>query len=59
MKSIAVLLTCFNRRSLTITSLQHLFLNKLPSNYSMSVFLVDDGSTDGTSLAIKENFSRS
>ena len=54
--SIAVLLTCFNRREKTISCLDALFKSQLPAQFAMSVFLVDDGSTDGTSEAVKSNF---
>jgi GT2 family glycosyltransferase len=56
MEYIAVLMTCFNRREKTIICLENLFKNKLPKNYKFEVFLVDDGSTDGTSETVKENF---
>ena len=53
---IAVLLTCHNRKEKTVTCLDSLFNADLHSNYSLEVFLVDDGSTDETSQAIKEKF---
>jgi GT2 family glycosyltransferase len=53
---IAVLLTCHNRKDKTIICLNSLFKADLPFNYSLTVFLVDDGSTDGTSEVIKEKF---
>lgn len=56
MQHIAVLLTCFNRKEQTITCLKHLFLNKLPLHINLDVFLVDDGSTDGTSEVVKKQF---
>lgn len=52
----AVLLTSHNRKHLTITCLDYLFKNTLNSNYSLDVFLVDDGSTDGTSTAVKNKY---
>lgn len=52
MNKIAVLLTCFNRRQKTINCLNHLF--KLKSD--LDVYLVDDGSTDGTSESIVKEF---
>lgn len=56
--NIAVLLTCYNRKDKTITCLDSLFKAYLPFNYNLNVFLVDDGSTDGTGQAIKEKFSQ-
>jgi GT2 family glycosyltransferase len=53
---IAVLLTCHNRKEKTIICLESLFKSDLPFNYSLKVFLVDDGSSDGTSNAILEKF---
>lgn len=52
MSEIAVLLTCFNRREKTLACLQRLF----DLNINIDVFLVDDGSTDGTSDAVAELF---
>lgn len=54
---IAVLLTCHNRRELTLASLCALFENRLPDGVRLEVFLVDDGSTDGTSEAVKNTYS--
>lgn len=48
---IAVLMTCHNRRETTLRCLR-----SLPSN--VDVFLVDDGSTDGTDAAVKVSFPR-
>lgn len=54
--SIAVLLTCYNRREKTIVCLKSLFRASLPDRFKLEVFLVDDGSTDGTSEAVKDQF---
>lgn len=54
--TIAVLLTCHNRREKTITCLKSLFEATLPEEFSLDVFLVDDGSIDGTSNAVLEQF---
>lgn len=55
---IAVLITCHNRRSKTLICLDALFANDLPSGFTLSVILVDDGSTDGTSMAVREKYPR-
>lgn len=53
---IAVLLTCHNRREKTLMCLEGLFQNQLPEKYTLNVFLVDDGSSDGTGGAVKQQF---
>jgi len=55
-KNIAVLLTCYNRREITLACLEALFFQELPGNIHLAVFLVDDGSTDGTGEAVKRKF---
>jgi GT2 family glycosyltransferase len=55
-KSIAVLLTCHNRKIKTINCLKSLFQASLPKGFSLEVFLVDDGSTDGTAYAVKKDY---
>lgn len=56
MSSIAVLLTCFNRKDKTLKSLASLFQQNTDTD--MDVYLVDDGCTDGTSDAVKQQFSQ-
>jgi GT2 family glycosyltransferase len=53
---IAVLMTCFNRKEMTLKALDSLFLQKHIEDLEITVYLVDDGSRDGTSLAVKEQF---
>lgn len=48
---IAVIMTCHNRCDITLACLQRLKQQEV--NYT--VYLVDDGSTDGTSEAVKKN----
>lgn len=54
--TIAVLLTCYNRRNKTLNSLNRLFDAATKSNQKIEVFLVDDGSSDGTANAVKNQF---
>ena len=55
---IAVLLTCFNRKEKTLHCLKLLFSQNLPTDVKLEVFLVDDGSSDGTSEAVKSDFPK-
>jgi GT2 family glycosyltransferase len=50
--NLAVLLTCHNRRDKTLACLEAL----LPQNDSLQVYLVDDGSTDGTGAAVQTHY---
>jgi GT2 family glycosyltransferase len=52
--SIATLITCYNRRQKTQTCLEALFNQNLPSEVALTVYLVDDGSTDGTGEAVRQ-----
>jgi GT2 family glycosyltransferase len=54
MKKIAVLMACHNRCATTLSCLRLLFGNVTDSK--ITVFLVDDGSTDGTCEAVKNGF---
>jgi GT2 family glycosyltransferase len=56
MKHIAVLITCHNRLEKTLSCLRSIYLCKLPSQMVLKVFLVDDGSSDGTTSAVMANF---
>jgi GT2 family glycosyltransferase len=53
---IAVLMTSFNRREVTLKSLDSLFSQQKVEEIQFTVFLVDDGSTDGTSGAVTSLF---
>lgn len=55
--TLAVLLTCHNRKEKTLSCLKRVFKNQIPKNLKkIDVYLVDDGSTDGTSRAINEHY---
>lgn len=56
MKRIAVLLTCHNRRDKTLSCLNKLFLQEYNVHVLVRVFLTDDGSSDGTSDAVRRLF---
>lgn len=58
MARIAALLTCHNRCQKTLACLDALFQCKLPEGYSLEVFLVDDGSSDGTGYAVYECYPK-
>lgn len=56
MKSIAVLLTVFNRKEQTLQCLSNLFAQTIPNGYDLDVYLTNDGCTDGTPEAVSTQF---
>ncbi len=56
--NIAILLTCYNRKDTTIQCLDALYACDMPYDYQFDVFLVDDGSTDGTADVVKDNYPK-
>ena len=55
--NIAILVTCYNRRDKTIQCLKNLFSQAgIKEDFTIEVFLVDDGSSDGTSEAVNMQF---
>ena len=54
MSKIAVLITCHNRKNKTLKCLERLFLQ----NVDTDVFLVDDGSSDGTAEAVEKEYPK-
>jgi GT2 family glycosyltransferase len=54
--TIAVLIASHNRRDVTVRCLRALNSQDLPEDTRISVFLVDDGSTDGTAAAVRGSF---
>ena len=55
-KHIVAMLTCHNRKNLTLACLSKLRQQRLPSGFSLSFVVVDDGSKDGTADAVLEAF---
>lgn len=53
---LAVLMTCHNRKTKTLDCLNHLFNQKINHDLFIDVYLVDDGSTDGTSEAVRQTY---
>ncbi len=52
--TVAAVLTCHNRREKTVACLRALADQKLPDGVRIDVFLMDDGSSDGTSEAVRD-----
>lgn len=55
-QSIAVLMTCHNRKVTTLRCLENLLGQQLPPGHHLFIYLVDDGSTDGTAAAVRAAF---
>jgi glycosyltransferase involved in cell wall biosynthesis len=49
-------MTCHNRKLKTLLTLESLFKQTLTSEIALSVYLVDDGSTDGTSEGVQQKY---
>lgn len=52
----AILLTCFNRKEKTLSCLHSIYEQSKVDDLTLKIFLVDDGSTDGTHSAVKNAF---
>jgi GT2 family glycosyltransferase len=50
---IGVLMTCHNRRAMTVRCLNSLLCQQLPPKVGLTFYVVDDGSTDGTASAVR------
>ncbi len=55
-KKVAVLITCHNRKVKTLACLQTFYNADKPSDFEFDLYVVDDGSTDGTSEAIMHHY---
>lgn len=52
-KTVAALMTCHNRREKTLECLRTLFEQRITASAGIQVYLVDDGSSDGTGPAVQ------
>jgi len=53
---VTALATCHNRKDLTLRALESLREQILPESCTLSICLVDDGSTDGTGAAVRSGY---
>lgn len=58
MKTVAVLLTVFNRKEKTLKCLQNLYAQLPIEDYAIDVYLTNDGCTDGTPEVVAEQFPK-
>lgn len=56
MKRIATLITVYNRCPQTLACLAKLYAQSIPDSVQLDVYMVDDGSTDGTSESVAAQF---
>ncbi len=54
--SLGVIMTCFNRKALTVSALKSLYEQSEVDRVDMTVYLLDDASQDGTREAVSELF---
>jgi GT2 family glycosyltransferase len=54
--NIAILFTSYNRREKTINFLESLMHNEFFDKFNADIYMLDDGSTDGTGDAVREKF---
>jgi len=55
-KTIAVLITCHNRKDHTLDCIGRLVAQRHSNELDFKIFLVDDGSRDGTSFAVQRRY---
>ncbi|PGE18778.1 glycosyltransferase [Bacillus toyonensis] len=56
MKKIAVLMCCYNRKEKTVNAIKKIYSQKDINEYKVDIYLLDDGSTDGTEESVLFNF---
>lgn len=55
-KTLAILMTCHNRRDATVRCLESVDRQHVPEDLETDVYLVDDGSTDGTGEVVRRRY---
>ena len=58
MRSVAVIITVFNRKESTLNCLQTLKRQDILDSCKITVYLTDDGCTDGTPEAVRTEFPK-
>lgn len=60
MQRIAILFTCFNRKEKSLSALKLVFeaYDLVKKDLNITIYLTDDGSTDGTGDAVRKNFPK-
>lgn len=58
MQTIAILLTVYNRKKETLSCLDYLYKQQSLTDYSIDIYLTNDGCTDGTPEAIKKQYPK-
>lgn len=56
MTTVGAVMTSFNRRETTLRAMEGLAAQRLPDDVELLVVLTDDGSSDGTASAVREQF---
>lgn len=56
MINIAIIITCFNRKHVTLKCIKKIYNQKINSNYKLKIFLTDDKSPDQTAVIVKKKY---
>ena len=56
MPTIAVLITCFNRKEKTLSCLKDIYAQEKEQNVTLDVFIIDGGSSDDTPNNIHKEY---
>ncbi|GMG72636.1 glycosyltransferase family 2 protein [Priestia megaterium] len=56
MNDIAILMCCYNRKDKTIRAIKEIYNQVLDKRFNIDIYLLDDGSVDGTEEAVTKEF---